>query len=569
MIEKLLIKNIALIESVEINFKNGLNVLSGETGAGKSVILESLNFFLGAKADKTLIRSGCEECFVRAEFDVTNNDNVAKILDEFDIDNDDILTISRKFNLDGKSSIKVNGVTVTASMLKRITALLVDLHGQSEHFHLLKTSNQLDLIDRFGGDKILDVKNKLAELYANLKKVKNDLSELGGDDESQRLIKLDVLNYQINEIENSSLKENEENELIEIKNKLAHQEKIVTALNAVKSVICDEGGVSDVLTTANKVLSSVSDFSDDYASLYERLYAAYSELDDIGSCAGNLLDDFDFSEYNPDEIEDRLELIKSLKKKYGGDIESIFAYLANAKEEKEKLEKFNETTEELQKNRNNLQKELYENYIVLSNLRRESSNVFAKNVLNELKELGMNKARFEVYFSDVATFEQCKFDSANGINQIEFRFSANLGEPLKPLSLVISGGEMSRFMLSIKAQTAKYNDISTFIFDEIDAGISGVIAKVVAEKFAKISKSVQVIAITHLPQISAMADNNLLIEKTETADKTVTTVKNLDESQKIIEITRLIGGTADSQSAVIHAKELIEKANEFKKNIIN
>ena len=568
MLEKLVIKNIALIESAEINFKSGLNVLSGETGAGKSVILESLNFVLGAKADKTLIRSGSNECFVRAEFDVCDNDNVTKLLDEFDIDNDDVLTISRKFNLDGKSSIKVNGVTVTAAMLKRLTALLVDVHGQSEHFHLLKATNQLNLIDRFGGEKIDKVKVELSQDYAKYRQIQNQLNELGGD-ESQRLIRLDVLNYQINEIEKSDLKENEENELIDIKNKLSHLEKIVTALNAVKSAITDEGGVSDVLSSANKILSSITGLGEVYSNLYERLYAVYSELDDISDCAGSLLDDFDFSEYNPDEIEDRLEQIKSLKKKYGGDIESVFSYLESAKEEKEKLENFNETTELLQKEKESLQKVLYNNYIVLSNLRRECSKIFAKNVLDELKELGMSKARFEVDFADTLTIDQCKFDSANGIDQLEFKFSANLGEPLKPLSLVISGGEMSRFMLSIKAQTAKYNDISTFIFDEIDAGISGVIAKVVAEKFARISKSVQIIAITHLPQISSMADNNLLIEKIETGDKTVTTVKNLNENEKVAEITRLIGGSVDSQSAVVHAKELIEKAKEFKNSLNN
>ncbi|MBQ7236130.1 MAG: DNA repair protein RecN [Clostridia bacterium] len=485
MLQKLTIQNVALIDRAEINFTDGLNVLSGETGAGKSVIIESLNFVLGAKADKTLIRSGESECFVKAEFYVADNDSVNLVLDELDVEKDENIIITRKFNVDGKSIVKVNGNTVTLSMLKKLTALLVDVHGQSEHFHLLKNANQLNLIDKFGGNEILKIKDKLSENYTKYKNIIKEIQMLGGD-ENQRLLRLDILDYQIHEIEQCDLKENEEEDLIDIKRKLQHQEKISNALNSVKNAISDEGGVNDIIGNVTRVLSGITDLGQDFSELYERINSVFSELDDISDNASNLLDSMDISEFNPDQIESRLEIIKSIKKKYGKSYNEINSFLQQAIEEKEKLENFNENADKLLQQKTQLEDIIYKDYCTLHELRKKSARNFSDNVLNELQELGMSKAKFEIEFESVPQKEVCNFSSANGFDNIEFCFSANLGEPLKPLSSVISGGEMSRFMLSIKAQTAKYNDISTFIFDEIDTGISGLVAKVVAEKFAKI-----------------------------------------------------------------------------------
>ena len=566
MLEKLIIKNVALIDSVEINFIKGLNVLSGETGAGKSVIIESLNFVLGAKADKSLIRNGANECLVRAEFNVSDNTILKTVFDDLELEYDDTLIILRKFSVDGKSTIKVNGETVTASMLKRITVNLVDVHGQSEHFYLLKSSNQLKLLDKICGEEINVVKAELLNEYSQYKKIKTELEELGGDD-SARLTRLDILDYQINEIENADLKSGEEEQLLEIRNQLNNQEKIIYALKTVKCAIDDEGGVVDILSNAIRSISSISDLSVEYSNLYDKLSSIYSEINDSSEITASLLDSFEYPEYNLDEIENRLDQIKLLKKKYGNDIEDIFAFLNKAKEEKDKLENFNFIAENLLKQKESCEKKLYNQYNVLSELRRKSARDFSINILNELSELGMKKASFAVTFNDFPSIEDCKFNSANGMDEIEFSFSANLGEPLKPLSAVISGGEMSRFMLAVKAQTAKYSDVSTFIFDEIDAGISGVVAKVVAEKFARIAKDVQIIAITHLPQISSMADNNLLIEKRDDGEKTLTYVNKLDNQQKINEIIRLTGGNVSSDAAKINAKELIEQAEKFKNNL--
>ena len=566
MLQSLTIKNIALIDFAQINFTDGLNVLSGETGAGKSVIIESLNFVLGAKADKFLIRSGENECLVKAEFVVEGNEKVKAVCDDLDVPFDYTLVISRKFNIDGKTSIKVNGETVTVSMLKKLTSLLVDVHGQSEHYNLLKTSNQLSLIDTFGGQDVLLIKSELAELFNDYKKILLELESFGGN-ESERLLRLDVINYQINEIVSADIKENEEQELRELKLKISNQEKIINALNTVKNALSGDGLVLDILSNANRVYASIASLNEKYEMLGSRLNSSISELDDVAEEVNSFIDDCDDCELNIDFIEERLDLIKNIYRKYGGDYVSVLNYLNQIKEEKGKLENFNELTKSLQEKKSLSEGLIYNKYLVLSKKRREVSKIFCENILRELKDLRMENAQFDIVFNELKDIGECEFSSSNGFDKIEFMFSANLGEPLKPLSMVISGGEMSRFMLSIKSQTAKYDNVLSLLFDEIDVGISGLVAKVVAEKFAKIAKSTQVIAISHLPQISAMADNNLLIEKIENQNKAVTVVTSLDNEQKIAEVLRLIGGNDKSQTGKAHAVDLIESAKKYKDSI--
>lgn len=566
MLNRLTIKNIALIESAEIIFTEGLNVLSGETGSGKSVILESLNFVLGDKADKSLIRTGASECFVQAEFDVQNNSAIFALFDEFDIEKDDVIIISRKFTIDGKSSIKLNGVSVTSTMLRKFTSQLVDVHGQSEHFYLLNTSNQLKLLDGFCGDKILPVKTSLVEYYNKLVDVNKALDKMGGD-EYQRLVKMDVLKFQINEINNADIKDGEEENLISLKDKLKNQELIASSLKAVKDTMTSEGGAIDLISNSLRFLRQISELSEEYSELNDRLNNIYAEADDLSTQCENLLENLSDSEYSLEEVQARLDVIKNLKKKYGSNYIEIQEFLVNAVTELENLENFNEKAEQLLAEKNELKTKLYDGYIVLSQIRKDGAIKLSENIINELIDLGMPKAKFYVDFAQIPSFEDCKFQSSNGIDDIKFMFSANSGEPAKSLSEIISGGEMSRFMLAFKAQSAKFNDISTYVFDEIDAGISGNIAKVVSQKFAKLSKNVQIISVTHLPQISSMADNNLLITKSENEDKTVTSVKRLDADEKIKEITRLVGGSVDNKSAVELAKDLISQANNYKNNL--
>ena len=562
MLTKLKIKNIALIDYIEIDFSKGLNVLSGETGAGKSIIIESLNFVLGEKADRTLIRSGEEECSVVAEFDVGENNSLKAIFASLDLEFDNTIIISRKFNIDGKGSIKANGQTITVSMLKKISSQLVDVFGQSEHFYLLSEVNQLNMLDSFGEKGIENIKNEINIYFEKYREITSKLDEIGGD-EQHRLIRLDVLNYQINEINKCDLKDGEEENLNELKQKLIHREKILSALNHLNDAINGEGGVSDVLSNASRSVYGLTNFSDDFVKLYDRVESLIAESNDIASQCSDIISETEDFDYDADEIESRIEEIKKLKKKYGSNYLEIRQFLENALQEKDLLENSNAICEKLLKEKKQIEGLIYELYIKLSNERKKLAKIFSSNVAEEFNELGMEKAKFNIEFDNLPDIADCSFTSANGIDNVRFLFTANLGEPLKPLSLVISGGELSRFMLAIKAQTSKYNSIGTFIFDEIDTGISGNIAKVIAEKFNKISKDVQIIAISHLPQISAIADNNLLISKYESNGKTYSKVNKLTEEEKIIEIIRLIGGKRDNDNARKYAIDLISS---LKKN---
>lgn len=563
MIKELIIKNVALIETAIIPFTKGINILSGETGAGKSVILDSLNFVLGAKADKSMIRHGSDFCSVKAVFDVSKNQSVKKELDSQGYDVDDELVIFRKFSTNGTYDVKVNGESTSVSTLKKITTHLVDLHGQSEHFYLLKESNQLELIDKYAGSAIKDIKDELANNIKLLKEINNNLNSLGGD-EQQRAVKLDILDYQVKEIERIDFKENEDVELFELKEKLQNQEKITDALNYTKQALSSEMGASDIVSNALVNINTISKISEEYGQIYERLDSLYTELNDIADTVGNMLDGFDYFDKSLDEVNERLAEIKKLKTKYGGDYQSIQTFLLNAKSEIDSLNNFDILAGKFLAQKEELSNKIYNLYIKLSELRKKSAKDFSLKVIEEVKDLNMKNADFMVNFSDINPKESCDLLKTNGIDNVNFLFTANLGEPLKPLSKIISGGEISRFMLAIKTQTAKYNDVSTFVFDEIDAGISGETASVVAEKFIKLSKDVQLIAITHLPQIASVGDNNLLIKKVESDEKTHTIINQMSDEDKIYEILRLIGGKKDSTTAIEHAKSLIKNANDLK-----
>ncbi len=566
MLKNIQIKNVALIEEASIEFEKGLNVLSGETGSGKSVILDSLNFVLGAKADKSMIRNGSDFCMVKAEFDVKNNPFIKSELDALDIDCDDDLIVSRKFSLSGASSIRINGEPVTLTGLKNVTGHLVDVHGQSEHFYLLKEANQLALIDAYGGEKIAKAKEELSKEISALKNVLSELNKLGGDD-GQRALRLDILKYQVNEIKESDVKEYEYEDLIALKAKLSNQEKISEALNETKQALSGEGAATDGVSYARNAISRISNLDKSYADILTRLENAYAEIEDISETVSGFMDDFDFSEADLDRTEERISLIKNLFKKYGGSYNELIAFESNAEKEIDKLENFDKLAEELLVKKTELSGKVYSLYIKLSSLRKDFAKDFSEKVACEIRELNMKNAVFDVKFNELPEVNKEKDDikiSENGLDEISFMFSANLGEPLKSLSKIISGGEMSRFMLAIKSRTAKYSEISTLVFDEIDAGISGETAKVVGEKFVNLSKDVQLIAVSHLPQIVALGDNNLLIKKIETDGKTVSVIEKINGEKLVAEIVRLIGGTSESPSAIAHAKELIKNAARLK-----
>lgn len=566
MLSRFELKNIALVDSAEIEFTDGVNILSGETGSGKSVILDSINFVLGAKADRSMIRYGTDECSATATFILPDDHPVHEVLKELEVD-EDTLIISRKYNSDGRGSIKVNGTSVTANMLRRITSRLVDVHGQSEHFSLLKEEEQLAVIDAYKKDETDRIKAGLAPLIARLGEINSSIRRLGGN-ESERAVRQDILTFQINEIKSASLEEGEEENLLRKHRIFVNAEKIINALGAARSAISDENGAADVISSAYHSVMQIASLDADYDKLGSRLEAAAIELDDISESIADILGALEYDEEEAARIDERLNLINKLKKKYGSDIGEILRFLASAEDELDKLVNSDKVREKLTAEKAKIKHEIYRGIVELSKVRRDSAKEFADGVVGELHELGMAKARFEVGFSDPPSEEELPDGiTQEGTDAVEFMFSANLGEPLKPLAKIISGGEISRFMLAVRTQTAAAHSVSTFIFDEIDAGISGVIASVVAEKFVRIALDKQIIAITHLPQIACMADNALLIEKKEEDGKTRTVVRNISGDERVGEITRLVGGSSSSAAAVAHAGEMIAAAEAFKKKL--
>ncbi len=565
MLSKLTIKNVALIESADIIFGEGFNVLSGETGAGKSVILDSVNFVLGAKADRTMIRYGETECMVKAEFIVDENARAVQILRDMDIDSDGEIIISRKYSETGKNTIKINGNTVTATMLRQVTDFLVDVHGQSEHFFLLQEGNQLKTLDNVVGNGLIPLKTRLNELLTDNKRIDQQIGMLGGN-EQERNRRLDLLKFQIEEISSVGLQEGEEEALIEKRNKIVNVEKIILALKDAMATLSSEDGVLDRLRGTSRALSVISNLDDNYLNVYEKIESIAIETEDVAETLTDFGEELYFDENEAQETENRLDCIRALKRKYGADKRQIDEYFDKIQEEFNLLSDCEGQYLSLMKKKEENVDEILKICQDITLLRKTQGEQFCDRVTNELKTLNIPNAKFEISFNEYGREDAYRANS-NGLDEICFLFSANAGEPLKPLGKIISGGEMSRFMLAIKTQLSNVNEISTYIFDEIDTGISGKTAKVVGEKLAKIAKTTQIIAVSHLAQIAALSDNEFLIEKKEVGNKTLTHVYSLDDTGKIQELVRLLGGNEGDEFALKHANELIKQAKEYKKTI--
>lgn len=561
MLDKLTIKNVALIERAEIEFGAGLNVLSGETGSGKSIILDSINFVLGAKADRSMIRYGENECSVGAVFRCGKT--VQAVLQDMDIDPDETVIITRKYRQDGRGDIKVNGCPVNASMLRKITGKLVDVHGQSEHFFLLSEQNQLQVVDRAAGESLLSCKAKLVGLLQKRRELDGKRKALGGD-EAERGRRLDIIKYQLDEIGRANLKEGEEEELEAKRNFFANAEKIAQALVEAAEYIRADNAASDCLSAAKRAFSGAASFGEEYEAIADRLESAALEVEDIGETLASLGDRVFYDEQAAEETENRLDLIRALKKKYGNSVAAILRFAEEAGEEYELLLHCDEELAEISEETEKCDAAVFAVCTKMTDLRKKAADEFCAKVTDELKTLNIKNARFCADFSPY-TANETKHVSADGADRMQFLFSANMGEPLKPLSKVISGGEMSRLMLAIKVRMSDLNEIETYIFDEIDAGISGAAAKTVAQKFSDISESRQIISVSHLAQIAAMADTNYLISKRETDDgKTVTAIARLDEDGKYKELMRLLGGANASGAARALADELVRECQNYR-----
>ena len=561
MLQTLKIKNIALIENVSIDFNLGLNVFTGETGAGKTIILDSLNFLLGARADKSLIRHGENFAKVDALFNIDlSNNNIKLLLEKFNIPIEEQILISRTMSIDGKNEIRINGEIVSLSMLKEITSNLVDIYGQNEQLNILKPKYQLSLLDNLSND-IFNLANNYKELKHRINEINEKLSALG-DNQAERERELDLLSYQLNEIEKANLREDEEKELIEKKNILANIEKIssllITANNYMNSLVDNSNVVKSNIANCTKYDNTLND-------LYSRLESSVIELEDIESEISNYMNKLNFNETELDNIEERLEIYKNLQRKYGKTVNDIFNFYILAKERYNKLINSDAEINKLNKEKQLLLNEIFKVAEALSNKRKEVSKSLEEKIKQNLKNLGMAHAEIIFKFEDYEQIEQNLL--SNGCDNVEILFSANKGETAMPLKNVASGGEMSRIMLAIKSIIADTDNMPTMIFDEIDTGISGLMAQAVAIELAKISKNHQIILITHTAQIASIADTNYLVEKFEEDNRTYSNITKLTNEQKVIEIARFLSNIKNSTYALENAKHLIDEQNRLKQSL--
>lgn len=576
MLMHLSVKNLALIDEVNLDFDKGLNILTGETGAGKSIIIDAVNLVLGERADRDLIQSGQEFALAEALFDVKDQPNIAMVLEEFGIDGeeDGTLLLTRELSASGRNLCRINGRVVTLSVLKSVGKYLVDIHGQHQHQSLLRVEQHRELLDILGGDGIASAKAKVRELYHSWKEIRREikkLSGIGADGERRK----DILAYEINEIEGADLREDEEEELNHERTILANGEKIVNAINSVYQDLYTGSNIqpsaTDLLGRALAELGQIAHIEPSLKKLNEGLETLSYQLEDIVFEVRNYREQFEYDPYRLDEIENRLGEIRRLKRKYGTSIHEIFSYLEDIQDELRLLENSQELLEELTQKERKLFNELLDASGTLSTERKRAAKFFEKQLLTQLGELGMDKSAFTVSIlspEDLLEDEDIRGRvTSKGYDEVEFLISTNPGEPVKPLSKIISGGEMSRIMLAFKTILAQVDDIPTLIFDEIDVGISGRIGHVVGEKMGSISRSRQVICVTHLPQIAAMADNHYRIEKNFVDGHTRTQVNRLDNKERQEEIAKMTGGKTLSKAGLEHSSELLRIAKEFKEGL--
>ena len=548
MILHLQIKNIALIEDCSIDFGPKLNVLSGETGAGKSIIIDSLGFVLGARADKGLIRHGAASAAVEAVFDLSDSPTAKKKMLEMGFEEEDTLVLYR-YMTESRGEVRINGRMASLSMLKELGSALVDILGQHENQSLLNVASHVELLDKYGENAVSPLKNEVFDLYARYKDIENELRRYG--DKYERARRIDLLKYQIDEIKAAELEEGEEERLLADRERYRNAEKILTAVGTASSAL--EGGdafsIQSALSAAMNALRQATAHDAILEQLYERLDSACVEIKDISDELMSYTESFDFDGATAERVERRVDLIRSMKRKYGSTVEEVLSNLSKYEEEYQALSGADERIEALTEEKGKVFSKLCDACASLSKARRLAGEKLKEELESELSQLGMGGSVFEV---KMLSGEE--YLSQSGYDRIEFLISPNPGEPVRSLSRIISGGEMSRFMLAMKVITSRIEGISTLVFDEVDAGISGRIGEVVAEKLALISDGRQVISITHLPQVAAMSDDHYLIEKTSSDSSTRTSLIHLDEEGVIGEVERLSAGAGTY--GILHAREL-------------
>lgn len=553
MLNQLSVRNVAVIDKLDINLHDGVSVLTGETGAGKSIIIDSINMILGDRANKELVRYGTDKAVVQAVFDAPKS--VINILEENDIDvEDETVIITRQVTKEGKSVARINGMVVTLNILREISDRLINIHGQHDNQALLTPIRHITFLDAYADNE--EYINRYKDILSKKREIEKKISSLEMD-EQEKMQRIDLLEYQVTEIKKASLEKGEEDDLREQRDIYTNAEQITKSVNEAYMNLYEGDEIQsayDGISIAVNEISQISDLNPQLKSIYDTLNEIMYSLEDTAHEIKEFGETVEFDEQTLNEIEERLDLISRLKRKYGNSIEEILAYLKKAESELNDIKLSDERTNELKEELKNITKELKEKGNVLTQRRENAAKVLEENIEKSLHELNMEKSKFKVNIENDGTF----YD--NGMDKVEFLISTNPGEPLKPLVKIASGGELSRVMLAIKSILADSDGVDTMIFDEIDTGVSGKAAMSIAKKLAVIAKNKQVICITHLPQLTAMADNHYLIQKNTDGELASTTLKELDEEGRELELARIIDGGEVTELALSHAKQMLENA---------
>lgn len=557
MLLNLHVKNLAIIEEVDIDFSKGFNVLTGETGAGKSIILGSINLALGAKVSKDIIRNGASFALVELVFSYTDN-KINEILSDNDIEiNENIITVTRKITAT-RSVSKINGESANLNLVHEIAGYLIDIHGQHDNKLLIDSSEHINILDSFIGNEAKLLLNKISVNYNEYISVKRELSKLNMDVD-KRLREIALLEYEINEIETAKLKKDEDVSLEEDFKLMSNMESIVQTMSSVVMIAGNE--CLDGISRAARMMNKIAGISDDIDSIYESLSQTESMLSDVIRDLESYLENNQFNQTEFEQIESRLDKINMFKAKYGPDIESIQEYCKSNKERLELLTNSEEYIKKLNLQLSELEDQIEADCDCLSELRKEKAKELCKGITESLKNLNFNDAEFDMIFERKDSF------SSNGKDNAQFIIKSNKGEDYKPLSKIASGGELSRVMLAIKTVIADTQQMDSFIFDEIDAGISGRTAQMVAQQLAKLSNNRQIICITHLAQLASMADVNYVIEKNVQNEHTFTNIRQIEDEEITNELARIIGGAQITDTVIDSAVEMKKLANEYKQKI--
>ncbi len=550
MLTELNIKNFAIIDSLNITFEKGFNVLTGETGAGKSIIVDAVDLVLGGRASSEMIRSGCEEAVVEAAFDILDVKGVSEKLGEMGIEKDDNLVIKRTLSVSGKNKVFINGSMATIAMLSDVGEFLVDIHGQHEHQTLMKVERHIDVLDEYAA--LGSLRQEMSGIYSEWNRVKDELESLKSS-EADKEKRVDLLRFQSDEIEKAALKLDEDEELLEERKLLSNAERLYESANSALEILYSQSGSAlELIKKAGSKVTDISIIDESMRVTLDAINSASASIEDAALTLRDYVGRISFDPERLNEIEERLDLIGRLKRKYGNTVSEILKYREEVDRELDGIERAEERIGELEIQGERLKDKGLKVAETLSEKRKKGSDELTRKVVKELSDLGMKKAIFEV------KMERLNDISAKGSDKVEFLLSSNPGEAPKPLSKIASGGELSRIMLALKKVLANPTGVPTMVFDEVDSGIGGGIAEVVGRKLREVAEGRQVLCITHLAQIAAMADLHYAVSKGEEKGRTVTMVSRLTGSKRVDEVARMLGGMTMTEATKRHAEEMIK-----------